>query len=327
MSRIQKFVGVVTLFSAVLAIALISGCSGSDGGKPDGDTAQTESRPGANDVDLQALLPGPQQAGGWKVSTEPRVFVADNLWEYINGGAEGYLVYNFQTVITADYESADGGQQTVVDIYRMANQLCGFGIYSAERNSFAPRVDIGSEGYLTDNALHFWQGPYYVKVTAFETGQGEQLELLARAVGAGLDAPAGNPAQLAAFPQDGLQAGSKRYMARDVLGHSELKNGFSADYELDGTEFKLFFILHDEIEQAAGSFQAYKKFMEQYSQGVEEAEGMDYPLFTAQDSYYGKVVAMLSGRAVVVTLGLEDPEKVNSCLRRLIEKLSSQGLV
>jgi hypothetical protein len=327
MSRIRKFMGAVILFPAVLAFVMISGCSGSGGGKTDSDTAEMESPADARIFDMQSLLPGAEQAGGWKVSTEPRVFVADNLWEYINGGAEGYLVYNFQTVITADYESADGGQQTVVDIYRMADQLCGFGIYSAERNSFAPRVDIGSEGYLTENALHFWQGPYYVKVTAFESGQGEQLEILARAVGAGLDSPAGNPPQIAAFPQEGLQAGSERYMARDVLGHSELKNGFSADYELDGVEFKLFFILHDEIEQAANSFNVYKQFMEQYSKGVEEPDGMEYPLFTAQDSYYGKVVTIQSGRAVAVTLGLEDTEKVNSCLRQLIEKLSSQGMI
>ncbi len=326
MSRFRTVIGAVVLFPAALAFVLLCGCSGSGGGGPKGETAQAESAADVQSADLQALLPGPQLSGGWKISGEPRVFVADNLWEYINGGAEGYLVYNFKTVITADYESADG-VQAVVDIYRMADQLCGFGIYSAERNSLAPRVDIGSEGYLTENALHFWQGPYYVKVTAFETGQGEQLEVLARAIAAGLDAPVGNPPQIAAFPEQGLRAGSERYMASDVLGHSELKNGFSADYELNGTEFKLVFILHDEVEQAANSYQVYKQFMERYSQGVEEHQGMDSPMFTAQDSYYGKVVAMLSGRAVVVTLGLEDPEMVNSCLRRLIEKLSSQGLI
>ncbi len=327
MSRIRMIMGASILFPAMLAFLLTTGCSGSEDGKPGGETAESGSAEKVRTADMQALLPGPELAGGWKLSTEPRIFAADNLWEYINGGAEGYLVYNFQAVIAADYESADGGLQAVVDIYRMSDQLCGFGIYSAERNSFAPRVDIGAEGYLTDNALHFWQGPYYVKVTAFETGQGEQLEILARAVGAGLDATESNLPQLAAFPESGLQAGSERYMARDVLGHSELKNGFSADYELDGTEFKLFFILHDEVEQAAESYQAYKRFMEQYSKDVEEPTGIENPLFTAQDSYYGKVVAMLTGRAVVVSLGLEDPEKVNACLRLLTENLSSQGLI
>ena len=326
MSRSRTVMGAVVLFPLILAFVLLCGCSGSGDRQPEGETAQAQSAADAQRAGLLALLPDPQHSGGWKLSGEPRTFVAENLWEYINGGAEGYLIYNFETVITADFLS-ESGVEAVVDIYRMADQLCGFGIYSAERNSFAPRVDIGSEGYLTDNALHFWQGPYYVKVTAFETGQGELLEVLARSVGAGLDAPAGNPPQIAAFPEQGLQAGSERYMSRDVLGHSELKNGFSANYVLDGAEFMLIFILHDEVEQAAGSYQVYKQFMEQYSQGVEEHEGMEYPLFTAQDSYYGKVVAMQTGRAVVAALGLEDPETVNSYLSRLTEKLSSQGLI
>jgi hypothetical protein len=229
-------------------------------------------------------------------------------------------------VVTADYEAVKGGAQVVADIYRMANQLCGFGIYSAERNSFAPRVEIGSEGYITDNALHFWQGPYYVKVTSFETGKEELLKQLAQAIAARLDAPVGNPAQLTAFPAKGLKDGSQRYMAQDVLGHSELKNGFSADYELNGAEFKLVFILNDDTQAASQSFQVYRDFMAQYSEGLKDG-GVDNPLFTTTDSYYGKVVAMQSGRAVVVVLGLDDPELVNEYLQQLTENLSSQGLV
>ena len=54
-------------------------------------------------------------------------------------------------------------------------------------------------------------------IESFDAGQGEQLEVLARAIGAGLNAPVGNPPQIAAFPEQGLRAGSQRYMARDVL--------------------------------------------------------------------------------------------------------------
>ena len=121
---------------------------------------------------LVELLPSAGEAEGWRLAGEARTFVPDNLWEYINGGAEGYLVYNFEAVVTADYETEEGSLQAVLDIYRMANRLCGFGIYAAERAYDARYLDIGSEGYLTDNTLHFCQGPYSVKITAFDTGAG-----------------------------------------------------------------------------------------------------------------------------------------------------------
>ncbi len=35
-------------------------------------------------------------------SSEPRLFVGDSLWEYINGGAEVYHTYDFVDVATAE---------------------------------------------------------------------------------------------------------------------------------------------------------------------------------------------------------------------------------
>ena len=276
---------------------------------------------------LTEFLPSAEKAEGWKLVGQARTFVADNLWEYINGGAEGYLVYNFEAVVTADYETEDGSLQAVMDIYKMADRLCGFGIFATERAYDARNLDIGSEGYLTENALHFWQGPYYVKITAFETGAGEKLEKLARAVAGSLDAASGMPEQLEAFPGEGLIDESQRYLARDVLGHSELKNGFTADYKLADKEFKAFFILHDNTEMAQRSFIVYREFMEKYGKNVEFNAGAEVPLFTAEDSYYGTVVAMQSGKAVLGILGLDDPELVNRYLQQMATMLSRQGMV
>jgi len=276
---------------------------------------------------LVRFLPPAGEAQGWKPAGEPRIFVPDNLWEYINGGAEGYLVYNFQTVVTADYEAEDGSLQAVLDIYKMANRLCGFGIYATERAYEARYIDIGSEGYSTENALHFWQGPYYVKITAFETGAAEELEKLARAVAGRLDAAPEMPEELEAFPTEGLVDKSQRYLARDVLGHAELKNGFTADYKQDDEEFKIFFILHDDPDKAQHSFNIYREFMEKYGRNVELHTGAEVPLFSAEDSYYGKVFAMQSGKAVLGILGLEDPELVNKYFQQITTMLSRQGMI
>ncbi|MFH1071259.1 MAG: DUF6599 family protein [Candidatus Glassbacteria bacterium] len=320
------------VFAAFSFFLFISGCSSGGGGSAGGQGQETASGQAGSQAEssagnLNSLLPAQGQTADWKMNGEPRNFGPENLWEYIDGGAEGYLVYKFQEVVTADYETADGSLQAVLDIYRMADRLCGFGIYSAERASWVDRIALGSEGYVTDNAVFFWQGPYYVKITAFEEGHGDKLKELAQSVAARLDAEPGNPEQLAAFPTERLIDGSQRYMAQDVLGHSELKNGFTADYELDGKEFKLFFILHDNQQDASHSYQTYHDFQQKYSRNLQDHTGEEYPLFSAEDSYYGKIVAMQAGRAVIGVLGLEDVELVNRYLQQMVNSLASLGMV
>lgn len=277
------------------------------------------------DASPQSLLPG--NTGGWVLSGEPRVFVADNLWEYINGGAEGYLVYNFQDVATADYQNDSADLQAVVDIYRMENNFCGFGIYSAERPYEAEYLKLGSQGYFTGNALHFWQGPYYVKVTSFKEGEQVKTELrkLADSVLAGIGSSSPAPAELEVFPPANQIPNTVRYMARDVLGQSDLKNGFTAEYNEDGTEFKLFFILHDTAEQALASLESYRDFMNRYGRNLEDHTADEVTWFSAEDPYYGAIVAMQAGKTMLGAMGLDDAEKVNENLGAMQEKLAALG--
>ncbi len=279
--------------------------------------------------DLVALLPREGEVAEWKLSGEERFFQPDNLWEYINGGAEGYLVFGFRGVVTADYENEKASQQAVVDIYLMANDLCGFGIYAAERSYDAAYVDIGAQGYLTSNALHFYQGPYYIKLTSFQEGDevGRQLKSLAEVILSRIGGEPAVPEELAVFPQEGLLANSERYLARDMLGQNELKNGFTAEYLLAGTEFKLFFILHDDLDSATHSFECYRDFMQNYGENLQEHQDEGIRWFSADDSYYGRVVAQQTGKAVLGILGAPDVEIVNEYLRRMQEKLLSMGMV
>ena len=40
---------------------------------------------------------------GWKLSTDFPVYTPDNLWDYINGAADGYLSFGFQDLTMAEY--------------------------------------------------------------------------------------------------------------------------------------------------------------------------------------------------------------------------------
>ncbi|HUU26651.1 MAG TPA: DUF6599 family protein [archaeon] len=327
----SKYISSVFSLFLIFSVAII-GCKTSRQDQSPGQgtgSSQEKVSPAASLPSLAGLLPSDNESPGWKRTSDVRTFIPDNLWEYIDGGAEGYLVFNFQEVVTADYENKEAGLQAVVDIYRMADRLCGFGIYAAERSYDAQFINTGSQGYVSGNALHFWQGPYYVKLTAFQEGEevAGQLEKLSSVVASKIHAEPVFPPELDIFPKDGLVPNSERYLARDMLGQSTLKNGFTAEYKVGDNEFKIFFIMSENPDSLFNSYQLYKGFMDKYGQNVNDHSEDEIPYFQAEDPYYGKMVAMYLGKVIVGILGLENPELVNSYLQQMQEKLVVQGLV
>jgi Family of unknown function (DUF6599) len=329
--RARKIFVFIPLFLALIIVASISACgnAGQKESQAQREKGEQVMSGAADSGDMLALLPAENEVHGWRQSAEARFFMPDNLWEYINGGAEGYLVFGFRGVSTADYENDQEELQAVIDIYKMANDLCGFGIYASERSYDARYIDIGAQGYLTSNALHFYQGPYYIKLTAFQEGEkvGEQLQALAGVVLSRIGGEPLVPGQLEVFPKDGLVPHSERYLARDVLGQSELKNGFTAEYKVEDTEFKLFFILHEDLKSAAFSYEKYGEFMQKYGENHQGHEDDGVRWFTADDSYYGRVVTEQTGKAVLGILGAPDEKTVNQYLQQMRQKLVSMGKI
>ena len=118
---------------------------------------------------LQSFLPVDNQVSGWKLKEESRFYQADNLWEIINGAAEGYIIYGFTEMITSEFINENTEQEAVIEIYQMKDNNNGFGIYASERYPDSKFIDIGTQGYEANMVLNFWKDRYYVKVLGFES--------------------------------------------------------------------------------------------------------------------------------------------------------------
>ncbi len=93
---------------------------------------------------------------------EARTFTAESLYGYIDGGAELYLEYGFDTLVVTELVS--GGRDIKVEFYRMKDAAAAFGIFSVSRF----RCNGGPR--LTDHIcrsayqLQFCKGCYYVNI-------------------------------------------------------------------------------------------------------------------------------------------------------------------
>lgn len=194
---------------------------------------------------LAPVLPGDGDVRGWSRDGEAQEFAQDQLFDYIDGGAEIYHEYGFRRVIVQDFKNA-AGKSVSLEIFEMADPGAAYGMFTFKRSGRGRGVPLGSGGELEDYYLNFWKGRYVATLTGFDGTEATVAGLLAlgRAVDAKMGETAEAPALVAVLPGEGLEAGSVKYL-RGLLGLNNVYSfylarglGFEAavkgDYE-DGT--------------------------------------------------------------------------------------------
>jgi hypothetical protein len=190
---------------------------------------------------LVAFLSVSDSIEGWERDGDHLIYYADELWEYINGAAEGFLAYDVKAVIAQDYINEEG-LGLKLEIYDHQIPVMGFGIYSQHRDPSLQFLDIGTEGFGDEYSLQCWKGRYYIKVNVFETG--EELSMAMRrfadAVAAAIPGKPIFPRELGAFPEEGLVMKSLTYLTEGVLGRGRFPHAFAGVYELEGASGRLY---------------------------------------------------------------------------------------
>jgi hypothetical protein len=253
---------------------------------------------------------------GWKQSGEIQTFSPKTLFEYINGDADLYLMYDLQELKVTEYLN-EKKASVIVDVYRHKTPTYAFGIYSQERLSNANIIDIGAQGYIEKNVLNFVSGPYYVKLNSYNTGAGDEEILLnfAKKVSENLGEKGRLPSILSSFPQEGKKNNSEKFISINFLGYAFLHSAFTADYELSGKKFKLFV-----IEGADGNDcrEMVQKYLQQTRSPEKNATESHY---TIADPYHGEIELHWKGKYIWGILNVSD-----TSLRSKYLKLFEVGL-
>jgi hypothetical protein len=251
---------------------------------------------------------------GWKQSGEVQTFTPKTLFEYINGAADLYIMYDFQELKVAEYLN-EKKASVIVDVYRHKTPTHAFGIYSQERLSDANFLEIGAQGYIEQNILNFLTGPYYVKINSYNTGAEDQEILLtfARKVSENLEEKGKLPFILSSFPEEGKKKNSEKFINKNFLGYSFLHSAFTADYELSGKKFKLFVIEGVDGNDCREMIQKYLQQTRSPEKNVTESR------YAIADPYHGYIELHWKGKYIWGILSLNDPP-LRSKYLKLFEK-------
>jgi hypothetical protein len=256
------------------------------------------------------------EVAGWKQYGENQIFSRANLYDYINGGADLYLKYDFQELRVAEYRN-DQKASVTIEVYRHKSPIHAFGIYSQERLSNANYLEIGAQGYSEKGVLNFLVANYYVKINGIDVGPEDQPVLLAFAK-KGVENWGGKgslPSILSSFPREGKKKNSEKFIAREFLGYSFFDSAFTADYELSGKKFKLFLIEGIDQKECRNMIREYLKQTGNLHDKVDEGR------FQLKDPYHGEMDFYWKGNYIWGALDLAD-----ETLRSKVLKLFAEGL-
>ncbi len=168
-----------------------------------GATAMAKDTP-----DLTAFMP--DRLGEWKVLEKDRVFYPENLYEYIDGGAELYISYGFRSVFSRTYSQAEQ-PDIIVDLFDMGSSQNAFGVFSHARETIDDTFGQGSQ--YTEGLLLFWKDFYFVSILASpETPASRKAVFeLARAIETAIPNNGPLPKLLDLLPEQDLVRESIRY--------------------------------------------------------------------------------------------------------------------
>ncbi len=274
---------------------------------------------------LETLLPLKGLPEGWRLMEGPRTYNKKTLFEHINGQAELFIQYGFQSSVFVIYQHRKKNQtQIEMDLYDMGNVLNAFGIFSRFRSEDRPG-GIGLDSYFDENSGFFYKGRYFVMLYATESNP-ELLKEWALRVSNRISDHSPPPREISFFPQRGLKPGSLQYFPKGLLGREFLKQGFQGLYSgekgIEGKEFHLFLSVFKDSKEAGETLNSFKTDMAKRGKilaspharfGKAEVSGID--------PYQGRILILQKGFYLLGAVGFEREEDLEKVFSDFLKKV------
>jgi len=283
------------------------------------------SQAGAASLDLASLLPTSGAVEGWRMQGKPASYTPSNLYDYIDGGADFYLSYDFRRAVVADYGGPSGAKITV-ELYDMGSSYDAFGVFAHEQAEESPPV--GQESSYAPGLLTFWKNRVFARIFADRSpaAMREPILRLGKLVATRMRATGPKPPLLRLLPRSGLAPRSVRYLHTDTALNSVLylpgnplrlnpktKVVYGEYPRAGGAPVKLLIADYPDARQAAAAYSGVAKL--HGASGAKPETG-----YARATERYKWVAGWARGRYVVVVSNAPD----EAAARRLLHSARKQ---
>jgi hypothetical protein len=145
----------------------------------------------------------PQEILGWKTDGPDKLFTRHTIFDYMDGGGEIYLAYDFQRLQAREY-ARPGAPRIVAEVYQMASSRDAYGIFTHDMDG--QPVSVGQMALYSAGLLRFWKGRFFVRLQAEDETPEVKTALMALGSRIALAIPQNGkmPSLLMTLPPQGL---------------------------------------------------------------------------------------------------------------------------
>ncbi len=158
----------------------------------------------------------PTEIGEWSALEEDAIYDRSTLYDYMNGGAEVYLSFDYRKVCVRHYTGPNDGE-IALDVYDMGTSAEAFGVFSVSIED--PEVGLGQGSEFGAGLLKFWKGKYFVSVVNMGMDESADSMLLeiGKAVDEAIESTGPYPELAALLPRSGLNERSISFFHSNVI--------------------------------------------------------------------------------------------------------------
>jgi len=217
------------------------------------------SAPGTETISLSSLIP----AGFETLSEE--AYLADNLFEKINGKAPLYIESGFEKLFTQRLINKDNESLWMeLFVFDMTSLKNAFSVFSIQRRpdvEFLPDMQFG---YRTTDSAYFVHGKYYIEFIASSKSDELFKAMMEVAHNIQTNIPVDKLTEipeLALFPQDNFVTGSPKLYLASAFGFEGFTDIFTAQYKLGDETITAFFSKRSDSRDAQLVAKSYYNFL------------------------------------------------------------------
>ncbi len=207
----------------------------------------------------------PSEIAGWSASGKDHVFSRKTIFDYMNGGGEVYLAYDFQQLSVREYTRASE-PPVLAEVYRMGSSKDAYGVFTNDLDGDS--VELGQGTLYGEGLLRFWKGRFFIRLMAGKETSNTKTVLmeLGRKIVDAIGVPGALPDILSYLPAEGLVRGRTHffhtqgtlnflyYVADANLLHlSEHTDAVLARYEIADRKVRLLMVCYPTAEAAKGA--------------------------------------------------------------------------
>ncbi len=226
----------------------------------------------------------PKAINEWEALGQDRYYYPETLYDYIDGGAELFISYGFERVISRTYRRS-GQPDIQVEIFDMVEPKNAFGLHSHGREQLDDTYGQGSQIY--QGAILFWKGPYYVSIVCnYQTSMTEKaMETMAHKIDKKIKEEGELPEIVSWIPEEDLAPESvfyfHHYVWVNAFYYISDDNFLNIDDKTDavlakyGPQDARYYLLLIHYENADKASEAYRNFLHQYAPELKDKQAVE----------------------------------------------------